>query len=86
MVFIAVRQEVKRIDNLVVVHALELGIKAIYRAVYEVGNQYNVGSLLWSSSTNNPNLAALWHRCFSTIAVSSSLLYSYVFCNAKFLL
>ena len=33
---IAVRQEVKRIDNSVVVHALELAINLIYRAVYEV--------------------------------------------------
>ena len=33
---IAVRQEVKRIDNSVVVHALELVINATYRAVYEV--------------------------------------------------
>ena len=33
---IAVRQEVKRIDNSVVVHALELAIKWTYRAVYEV--------------------------------------------------
>ena len=33
---IAVRQEVKRIDNLVVVHEVELAINATYRAVYEV--------------------------------------------------
>ena len=32
----ALRQEVKRIDNSVVVHAQELAINAIYRAVYEV--------------------------------------------------
>ena len=31
-------------------------------------------------------LAAIWHRCLSTIDVSSSLLCSYVFCSAKFLL
>ena len=34
---IAVRQEVKRIDNSVIVHELELAIKrATYRAFYEV--------------------------------------------------
>ena len=33
---IAERQEVKRIDNSVVVHALELAINATYRAAYEV--------------------------------------------------
>ena len=33
---IAVRQDVKRIDNSVVVHELELAINATYRAVYEV--------------------------------------------------
>ena len=36
--FITVRQEVKRIDHSVVVHALELATKGalIYRVVYEV--------------------------------------------------
>ena len=33
---IAVKQEVKIIDNSVVVHALELAINATYRAAYKV--------------------------------------------------
>ena len=60
MVLIEVRQEVKRIDNPVVVHEPELALKRdICGRLWSLGNQYNVGSLLWSSLTNTPNLAAI---------------------------
>ena len=39
---VAVRQEVKRTDNSVVVHVLELAIKRdLYGRLWSLGNQYN---------------------------------------------
>ena len=57
---IAVRREVKRKDNLVVVNELKLAIKRdLWGCLWSLGSQYNVGILLWSSSTNTPNLAVI---------------------------
>ena len=59
IVLIVVRQEVKSLDSLVVVHGLELAInRYLYGPLCSSGNQYNVGSLPCISSTNTPNLAA----------------------------
>ena len=71
---IAVRQEVKRIDNSVVVHELELAITRIYRAVYEGCSNINASSFItFFTYVLRQNVIPCWTELFVAFKMAPNI-------------